>query len=174
MPILSASRLDAWQALSDDRVVAEVLDGRAALTTWLTRIVINEALAHARRRGRYRPLEDTGAVPLPGVDATSSLPDPERQAFARELSALLERAVDALPDGLREVFVLRQIQGLSTAETAACLQVSDDVVKTRLSRARAALRQTLYERAGLAAGSAFTFLGPRCDRIVGAVLSRIA
>ena len=68
---------------------------------------------------------------------------------------------------------MREIEGLSTTETAECLDVSDDVVKTRLSRARAALRRDLFDRAGLAAFNAFTFQRPRCDRVVAAVLVRI-
>ena len=99
--------------------------------------------------------------------------DPEHQAIARELGMLLERAVDALPDGNREVFMLREIEGLSTAETAECLGVSEDVVKTRLSRARAALRADLFQRAGVAAANAFRFERPRCDRVVAAVMERI-
>ena len=100
-------------------------------------------------------------------------PDPERQAFGRELASLIEAAVDTLPDGAREVFVLRDVEGLSTAETADCLSVSADVVKTRLSRARAALRRQLFERAGMAAANAFGFHRSRCDRIVAAVFERI-
>ena len=100
-------------------------------------------------------------------------PDPERQAFARELAVLIERAVDRLGDGYREVFMLRQVEGLSTAETAQVLDVSEDVVKTRLSRARAALQRDLLEHAGAAAASAFTFGLARCDRVVAAVMSGI-
>lgn len=99
--------------------------------------------------------------------------DPERQAFTRELSTLIEAAVDTLPDGHREVFVLRDVEGLSTAEAADSLGVSTDVVKTRLSRARAQLRRQLFERAGMAASNAFTFQRPRCDRVVAAVMARI-
>ncbi len=145
---------------------------RARFSTWLTRIAVNEALARMRRQGRYEPFdEDTTAA----GDMTMFTPqvDPERQAFARELGTLLETAVDALPDGNREVFMLREIEGLSTAETADCLGVSEDVIKTRLSRARAALRRDLYARAGLAASNAFRFERPRCDRIVAAVMERI-
>ena len=105
---------------------------------------------------------------------TSSIPDPERQTFARELGALLETAVDSLPDGWRETFVLRQIEGFSTAETAEVLGVSEDVVKTRFSRAKAGLRRELLDRAGLAAENAFTFHQSRCDRVVAAVFARIA
>jgi RNA polymerase sigma-70 factor (ECF subfamily) len=148
-------------------------DRRAKFSTWLTRIAVNEALARARRRGRYQPLDEeasaTGEIPMKMDQA-----DPERQAFGRELGALLEAAVDTLPDGHREVFMLREVEGLSTNETAECLDVTEDVVKTRLSRARAALRRELFERAGLAASNAFTFQRPRCDRIVSAVMARIA
>ena len=149
-------------------------DGRAQLSTWLTRIAVNEAIARARRLGHYRSLDAGGPDEIAAIASRPAPPNPERQAFGRELAALLESAVDALPDGCREVFVLRQVQGLSTSETAEALGVSDDVVKTRLSRARAALRDDLFERAGLAAQNAFTFLGVRCDRIVAFVMDWIA
>ena len=103
----------------------------------------------------------------------TATPDPERQAFSRELAALLESAIDRLADGPREVFMLRQVEGMSTAEVAGALEVSEDVVKTRLSRARAALRRDLFERAGIQSPEAFRFLRPRCDRVVAAVLARI-
>lgn len=146
--------------------------GQAQFATWLMRITINEALARVRRRGRYEPFDED----LSNVETFmpwNPTPDPERQAFTGELRELLEWAIDNLPDGAREVFVLREVEGLSTAETAASLQVSEDVVKTRLSRARAALRRSLYERAGATAPEAFRFYRPRCDRVVGEVLTRI-
>ena len=147
--------------------------GRAQFATWLTRIAVNEALARVRRRGRYEAFDDefSKAVSLDGRGAATN---PERQAFVTELRDLLESAIDELPDGAREVFVLRDVEGLSTAETAASLDVSEDVVKTRLSRARAALRQALLERAGATAADAFRFYRPRCDRVVAAVLARIS
>jgi RNA polymerase sigma-70 factor, ECF subfamily len=148
-------------------------DGRAAFATWLTRIAVNEAIARSRLQGRYLSLDESKDTMDP-LKATHSSSNPERQAFARELGGLLEAAVDALPDGAREVFVMRQVQGLDTAETAASLGVSEDVVKTRLSRAKAALRRDLFERAGLAAGDAFTFHQSRCDRVVAAVFARLA
>jgi RNA polymerase sigma-70 factor (ECF subfamily) len=147
--------------------------GQAQFATWLTRITINEALARVRRRGRYEPFDDD----LSNVETFmpwNALPDPERQAFTGELRELLEGAIDSLPDGAREVFVLRDVEGLSTAETAASLDVSEDVVKTRLSRARAALRRSLLERVGATAPDAFRFYRPRCDRVVAQVLARIA
>ena len=145
--------------------------GRAHFATWLTRIAVNEALARVRRRGRYETLDDESPVESIPVSAS---PDPERQAFATELRDLLESAIDELTDGAREVFMLREVEGLSTAETAASLDVSEDVVRTRLSRARAALRSVLLARAGASAADAFRFYRPRCDRVVSAVLARIS
>jgi RNA polymerase sigma-70 factor (ECF subfamily) len=145
-------------------------DRRAKFSTWLTKIAVYEALARARRQGRYESLDDHS---LETFMPTTSSPDPERQAFGRELAELIESAVDRLADGSREVFMLRQVEGLSTAETAQVLGVSEDVVKTRLSRARHALQQDLLDRAGSAASGAFTFGQARCDRVVEAVLERI-
>ena len=147
-------------------------DARAKFSTWLTRIAINEAITRARKRGRYEWLDEEDTE-IGAALMASREQDPERQAFASELGKLVEAAVDGLPDGAREVFMLRDVEGLSTAEVSECLGVSEDVVKTRLSRARAALRRDLYERAGLAAPTAFSFQRPRCDRIVAAVMERI-
>lgn len=147
-------------------------DGRASFATWLTRIAVNEAITRARRHGRYVSFDDHAAtlervVPMPTANNT------ERQAFGREMKVILESAIDALPDGLREVFMLREVEGLSTAETAISLGVSEDVVKARLSRSRAALRRDLFDRVGGTAAESFTFLRPRCDHVVAAVLARI-
>jgi len=149
-------------------------DGRAKFSTWLTKIAVHEAIARARDQGRYEPLETDPAGNVDTGTATRAVLDPERETFGRELGALLEAAVDDLPDGCREAFVLRQIEGLSTSETAQVLGVSDDVVKTRFSRAKAALRRDLFDRAGLAAENAFSFPQSRCDRVVAAVFAQIA
>jgi RNA polymerase sigma-70 factor (ECF subfamily) len=143
-------------------------DGRARFSTWLTKIAVYEALARARRRGRYELMDET---PLEAIMPTVS-PDPERQTFGHELGRLIESAVDNLGDGYREVFMLRQVEGMSTAETA--LGVSEDVVKTRFSRARHAIQQDLLNRMGSAAASAFTFGQARCDHVVATVVARIA
>ena len=146
--------------------------GRARFSTWLLRIAANEALARVRRRGRYEPF-DENAAGQEGIVMKAAPQDPERQASSRELGGLLEQAVDGLADGAREVFMLREVEGLSTAETATVLDVSEDVVKTRLSRARAVLRQTLEARIGAAAPDLFRFYRPRCDRVVERVLARL-
>ena len=148
-------------------------NGSAQFSTWLTRIAINEALARVRRRGRYEVFDDDLSNVEPFMP-TNPVQSPERQAFAGELRGLLEWAIDALPDGMREVFVLREVEGLSTSEAAECLGVSEDVVKTRLSRGRAQLRRLLMERTGATAPEAFRFYRPRCDRVVAQVLAKIA
>ncbi|HSC27740.1 MAG TPA: RNA polymerase sigma factor [Vicinamibacterales bacterium] len=148
-------------------------DGRSQFSTWLTRIAVHEALARVRRRSRYRTMDPENPSTLEFPAPAAPVPDPERLAFSRELGALLESAIDRLPDGAREVFVLRQVEGMSTEEAAEALGVTEAVVKTRLSRARRALRRDLYQHAGIVASNAFRFLRPRCDRVVAAVLARI-
>ena len=157
-------------------------DGRASFATWLTRIAVNEAISRARRRGRYESFDDQDPAFEMALFTRGSLGEggpmpaannPERQAFTRKMKVILESAIDALPDGQREVFMLREVEGLSTADTASSLGVSEDVVKTRLSRSRATLRRDLFDRIGSTAGDSFTFLRPRCDRVVAAVLARI-
>jgi RNA polymerase sigma-70 factor (ECF subfamily) len=140
--------------------------GEAMFSTWLTKIAVHEALRRVRRAARVEDLEVMDNV-------TSDTRDPERQAYDRELRLVLERAVDALPESYRLVFVLRAVEGLSVAETAACLDLGQEAVKTRLHRARHFLRKELEQRAGIVAAGAFPFHLSRCDRVVGAVLRRI-
>ena len=148
-------------------------NGAARFSTWLTRIAVNESLARMRRRGKYEEFDDERSNVEPFMSSTPA-DNPERQAFTAELRGLLEWAIDTLPDGMREVFVLREVEGLSTGEVAESLGVSEDVVKTRLSRGRAALRRALLERTGATTPEAFRFYRPRCDRVVQQVLQRIA
>jgi RNA polymerase sigma-70 factor, ECF subfamily len=144
--------------------------GASAFPTWLTRIALNEALGRARQRSRLTPVEE---VPEEEDAMPTGVHDPERRASDRELGRMVEEAVDDLPELYRSVFMLREVEGLSTSEAGACLGVSEDVVKVRLHRARLALRDALFARAGSAAQDTFTFLGWRCDRMVATVLDRI-
>jgi RNA polymerase sigma-70 factor (ECF subfamily) len=163
-------------------------EGRAQWSTWLTRIAVNESLARVRRRGRFVSREAVGEEGpqdgQAGRETESSLMNDERQASlrrtgpeamasARELGAFLERAIDELPDTYRTVFMLREVQELSTAETAACLDVTEELVKVRLHRARNELRRLLDERLGAATREVFDFHASRCDNIVAAVLERL-
>jgi RNA polymerase sigma-70 factor (ECF subfamily) len=144
--------------------------GSAAFSTWLVRIAANEALQRLRRSGPLRTVPMTGSE----EDVMSPGEDPEERAAGREAIRLLERAVDALPPHHRLVFVLREVEGLSTAETAAALGIAEDAAKVRLHRARAALRQALEETVAGAACEAFPFHAPRCNRIVASVMEAIA
>jgi RNA polymerase sigma-70 factor, ECF subfamily len=141
--------------------------GRASFATWLTRIAVHEALARARRRGRFDDIEEA----LPVLPSTA--PDPEQRASDAELARVLESAIDTLPAVFRAVFMLREVEGLSTAETAACLDIPEQTAKTRLHRARALLRGALEAHARPALPAAFPCAGARCDRIVAAVMARI-
>jgi RNA polymerase sigma-70 factor (ECF subfamily) len=147
-------------------------EDRARFSTWLTRIVIHEALG---RRRKARPVDqiDNESEGEPMSEMESTGPSPERQAYASELKRLVEQSVDALPDTYRAVFMLRDVEGLSTAETAEGLDLGEEAVKTRLHRARAILRRELFARAGATTAGAFTFGSARCDAIVQRVLAEI-
>ncbi len=144
--------------------------GTSAFSTWMTRIALNEALGRAGGTPRLIPIDQ---VPEEDQGMRSKTQDPEGRAADRELGRMMEEAVDRLPDAYRSVFVLREVEGMSTADAALALEVSEEVVKVRLHRARLALRDRLYERVGSAAQSAFPFLGWRCDRMVANVLGQI-
>src|SRR5262245_59213278 len=147
-------------------------EARSQLSTWLTRIVINEASARrrsSRRRGAARDGSQAALATL-----ASSDPSPEHQAYACELHRMVEAAIDSLPEPYRLVFMLRDVEGLSTAETGFGLGLGDEVVKTRLHRARAMIRRVVTERVGpVVVAGAFRFLAPRCNRVVSRVLAAI-
>ena len=142
--------------------------GRTTFATWLTRITISEALERLRREGRLVEFEET--MPTLSSDALS----PEQHVANRELGELLEEAVDALPDIYRAVFMLRDVEGLSISETAACLEITQQTAKTRLHRARVLLRNHLAARAQTAVPATFQFAAARRDALVATVLARIA
>ncbi len=147
--------------------------GRAKFSTWLIRIAVHEALARVRRRERFvEPSPDVNEDHMSHIPA--DLPNPEQAASSGELSRLLEQAIDGLPAPYRSVFMLRDVEELSTEETAGCLEITEENVKTRLHRARAMLRRELYARAGSKSAAAFPFMADRCDRVVARVFARIA
>jgi RNA polymerase sigma-70 factor, ECF subfamily len=149
--------------------------GRARFPTWLTRIAINEALARARRSDWVQQFDWDDETGRDAVDDIASVaPDPEREAGNGELRRALESAIDELPPIYRSVFVMREVEQLTTIETAECLGLTEEVVKVRLFRARERLRHALDAAFGLATCEAFGFDGARCDRIVNAVMERLA
>ena len=141
-------------------------EGRSSFSSWIGRLVSREALARARRR-RPTPVAEVSE----GV--MDKQLDPERRASDGEARVILERAIDSLPDSFRTVFVLRAVEEMSVAETAACLEIPEDTVKTRLHRARRLLRDDLVQQLDIAATDAFAFAGARCDRMVEQVLRRV-
>ena len=100
-------------------------------------------------------------------------PDPEQQASNSEIRRLLEEAVEKLPDAYRTIFMLRDVEDMSTTDAADILEISEENVKVRLHRARALLRKSLYARAGMERKEAFNFHAVRCDRVVKNVFERI-
>jgi RNA polymerase sigma-70 factor, ECF subfamily len=148
----------------------------AQLGTWLRRIVINEARGRLRGRREHLPASELDdrtmgeIIQFPGGVANI---DPERQAAIAEIRCLLEQAIDALPEPFREVFVLRQVEGLSVEETAQVLALAPETVKTRLHRARLRLRRALQDQLESALKDTFPFEGERCRRLTAAVLRRL-
>ena len=141
-------------------------EARSSFVTWLTRIAVHEALA--RKKRSLRSLPEAG---LESVEAPAR--GPEEETLDKEWRKLLLRAIDELPEHFRTVFVLRQVQELSIEETAQCLGLKEETVKTRLHRARALLRRELLQQLEPSARTALPFLAPRCDRVVAAVMARI-
>jgi RNA polymerase sigma-70 factor (ECF subfamily) len=124
---------------------------------------VYEALGRLRRGKRQEEL----------ADAMNSSDNPERAAYGRELHSAIESAVDALPPLYRTVFMLREIEEMSVAETADCLGITEENVKTRSHRARALLRSRLGRAMGGPTRGAFSFLGSRCDRMTHDVMERV-
>jgi len=166
------SYLLAYRSLSTFR-------GDARLSSWLTRIVANEAFARLRktaRRAAILPMHVDDA-PESDLDATLEAPvmdRPDNLAMRSEMRRLIEARIDALPDSYRIVFVLRAVEELTVEETSACLGVPEATVRSRFFRARSLLREALSLDVDRAYGDAFGFAGARCDRIVANVMSRLA
>jgi len=152
--------------------------GESSLSTWLTRIVLNEALGRKRKQRAMMTLEtvetaqETSAqiIKFPAMTTET---DPERSAAQHEIRKLLERAMDALPEPFRVVFVMRDVEEISIEEAAIHLGIRPETVKTRLYRARRLLRQSLGGQLASTLKDTFPFAGVRCARITEAVLSRL-
>jgi RNA polymerase sigma-70 factor, ECF subfamily len=164
--------LQAYRRLSDFR-------GEAQLSTWLTRIVINQALMRLRSDKRDRVvLSFNDAHANEAQSLVEEMPDdksesPRDAALRGEIRRLLEHHIDALPLPMRTVLVMRDVEDMSVQETAETLGIPPATVRTRLFRARAMLREMLTRDTDTATLDVFGFDGARCDRIVAAVLARI-
>lgn len=147
---------------------------RSSLGTWLTRIAVHEALARLRRSRLFGALDGGRDRPERGFSRVESgQSGPEEQVSSRELRSVLIAAIDSLPEGLRTVFMLREVEGLSTLEACEILQLSTEAVRVRLHRARLALRQYVEKQLGEEVQGLFTFAGTRCDAMVARVFQKL-
>jgi RNA polymerase sigma-70 factor (ECF subfamily) len=183
----------AWSILKNRQEAEDVLqaayasalraigafEGRSTLTTWLTRITINEALARRRVQERRRKhLEAEGVQVLETyreqLARGSSAPSPEAEAARAQLRAILERAIGDLPTAFRTVFVLHEIEGVSVEDAAQTLDIPTGTVKTRLMRARRKLQQALAPEVRSALTGTFPFAGADCARLTEQVMRSFA
>ena len=147
---------------------------RAPFSSWLTRIAVNEALARRRSSKQHQEVDVTEFDGEISMQDLYRSPDPEQNASSAQLRGFLEQAVLDLPEQYRTVIMLRDIEELSTAETADALDITVENVKIRLHRGHSMIRNWLFERIGAKAKEAFPFMGTRCDRVVQAVFNRLA
>jgi RNA polymerase sigma-70 factor (ECF subfamily) len=134
--------------------------GDSAFTTWATRIAVNAALAVARKRPVIAEVVDVA-----GGDS------PEEPFEREQLGRVLEECLHRLPQGNREVMVLRDVLELDTAETAELLGLTQEAVRVRLHRARAAVAAELTERM---IDKVYSFDGERCNRLTAAVMNALS
>jgi RNA polymerase sigma-70 factor, ECF subfamily len=154
----------------------ESFRGDSSLSTWLSRIAMNEALGRLRRR---RPAVELDSLPQGALEAEiiqfplSAAADPEKSMAQREIQTVVEHAIDELPEAFRLVFITRVIEGMNVEETAEILSLKPETVKSRLHRARNMLRDNVERKIGPVVMEAFPFAGKRCERLTDAVLKRL-
>ena len=173
---LQEAYLLAWRALATFR-------SDARLSTWLVRIVVNEALGRLRRQGprpaQVMPLNASIDGDADGESPEMQMPanpddQPERSLMRAQIRQQIEARIDTMPDAFRTVFMLRGVQELSVEEVAVVLGIPEATVRSRFFRARGILREGLSRDIDMAIGDAFSFAGQRCDHIVEGVLAKIA
>lgn len=173
------SRFDAEEAVQSAYLSAfsriGSFEGRSSLSTWLTRIAINEALGRRRAEERRRHhLEQEGVAVLEDYrDALmrgSETEAPDATLAREQVRKLLEQAVGELEEPFRTVFVLREVEGLSGEETAEVLGIPIATVKTRLFRGRRLLKEKLAPEVTTALSGTFPFAGRDCDALTERVL----
>lgn len=174
-------RSEAEEAVQDGYMKAfnaiKTFAGSSSLSTWLTRIVVNEALDRRRRaQKRSRMLNQESVLVLEEyrekLMAGSHSHSPEKILMRRQIAKLLETAIARLPDTFRPVFVLREIEGLSVEDTAEALQIPEETVKTRLFRARRRLQKELDPELCGALSETFPFAGADCEAMTERVLTK--
>jgi RNA polymerase sigma-70 factor, ECF subfamily len=136
--------------------------GDASFATWATRIAVNEAIALTRKRPMVAEVVDSASNVAPDADLARA-----------QIGALLEACLANIPQGHREVMVLRDVLELDTAETAECLGLTEEAVRVRLHRARAAVAAAITEQLADHAREIYKFDGARCDRITAHVMRNV-
>src|SRR5262245_15684550 len=154
--VLQQAWLSVFRNLSQFR-------GEANFATWATRIAVREAISLTRKRPLVAEVVDAASDVAPDADL----------ARAR-IGALLESCLANIPQGNREVMVLRDVLELDTAETAACLGLTEEAVRVRLHRARAAIAAALTEQLADHAREIYRFDGDRCDRMTAYVMGNVS
>ncbi|WDR04532.1 RNA polymerase sigma factor [Devosia rhodophyticola] len=153
--------------------------GTARFSTWLTRIALNDAIGRVRKR---RPMTDLDALENagmadPGLAALQPISlapgTADSEVDRTQMRTLLENAISQLPETFRLVFLMRDVEGCSVNETAEQLGLKPETVKTRLHRARQALRRTLTEKIGNSFADILPFDGARCDSMADKVIDRL-
>jgi RNA polymerase sigma factor (sigma-70 family) len=148
--------------------------GDSRLSTWLSRLVINECLGRQRRTSRRQnvvPIVSSDSETVASVADDGDLPD--KEAGRAQMRVVLERKVSELPDIYRVVFVLRSVEELSVEETARCLDLTEETVRSRHFRAKSLLRESLAKDLDLAERDLFEFGGTHCDQTIANVLGRL-
>ena len=167
---LQEAYLNAYRCLRQFR-------GDSSLATWLSRLVVNECLGRMRRSARRQNVIPMTPTPADGeLEAVPSdeVGSPDAAADRAQMRAILERRIDALPEAFRAVFVLRSVEELTVEETAECLGIPAETVRSRHFRAKSLLREALAREVDIAERNVWEFAGARCDGIVARVLARLA
>jgi len=148
-------------------------EGRSTFVTWLSRIAMHEAFARARKLSRQMSLDSESEWSAAMNSQSPATKSPETMVANNELRSSLEAAILSLPQKYRSVVILRDVEEMTTTEVASALEISEDLVKVQLHRARALVRKALFRQSGQSIRELFGFPATRCDRVVAAVLSRI-
>ena len=148
-------------------------EGRSSFSTWIIRIGVNNAIARLKLKTRTET-DSIEEHPLESETVREPISDPEREMASSETRELLEEAILRLPLNYRTVVMMRDVEEMTTAETAAALDLTDEAVKVRLHRGRAMLRRELFARVGATSATAFQFHAVRCDRVAAKVMDGIS
>jgi RNA polymerase sigma factor (sigma-70 family) len=160
--IMQTSYIKAYENLSKFRF-------ESGFSTWLTKILVNESFMHLKKKDRSVAIDDLNL--LPQVYNAADMQTPLTTVLNIELKTILEHSILQLPDKYRTVFIMREMENISVAETMECLALTEANVKVRLNRAKVMLRKTL--RSYLRDEEILQLYDAHCDRMVETVMAKI-